>query len=82
MRINAGWLFVAPSLIAITVFFVVPVFAALLMSFTDFDIYALADIRNMRFVGLDNYTRLLSTPLFWQSLGNTFLFVVIVWLST
>ena len=77
MRIAAGWFFVAPSLIAITVFFVVPVFAALLMSFTDFDIYALADIRNMRFVGLDNYTRLLSTPLFWQSLGNTFLFVII-----
>lgn len=77
MRINAGWLFVAPSLIAIAVFFVVPVFAALLMSFTDFDIYALADTRNMRIVGLDNYTRLLNTPLFWQALANTFLFVII-----
>lgn len=77
MRIAAGWFFVAPSLIAIMVFFVVPVLAALLMSFTDFDIYALADMRNMRFIGLDNYTRLLSTPLFWQSLGNTFLFVII-----
>ena len=46
---------------AIAVFFVVPVAAALLMSATDFDIYALADLRNVRFVGLDNYLQLLQT---------------------
>lgn len=73
----AGWIFVAPALAAIAVFFVVPVVAALAMSFTDFDIYALADIGNLRFVGLDNYLRLLQTPLFWQALGNTLYFVVV-----
>ena len=45
-RERAAWGFVAPSLIAIGLFFAVPVFSALLLSLTDFDIYALADIAN------------------------------------
>jgi multiple sugar transport system permease protein len=73
----AAWILVAPALIAIAVFFVLPVAAALLMSLTDFDIYALADWRNLRFVGLDNYRALLARPLFWQALANTGLFVVL-----
>ena len=48
---RAGWLLAAPALIVIAVFFVVPVAAALLMSATDFDIYALASLRNVRFIG-------------------------------
>ena len=73
----AGWIFIAPAMIAIAVFFVVPVVAALAMSFTDFDIYALADLRNLRFIGLTNYLNLLQTPLFWQALLNTLFFVVV-----
>jgi multiple sugar transport system permease protein len=73
----AGWLFVAPALAAIAAFFVVPVVGALAMSFTDFDIYALADLKNLRFVGFENYVRLLQTPLFWQALFNTLYFVVL-----
>ena len=73
----AGWIFIAPAMIAIAVFFVVPVVAALAMSFTDFDIYALADLRNLRFIGLANYLNLLQTPLFWQALLNTLFFVVV-----
>ena len=45
-------------MIAIAVFFVVPVAAAFVMSFTDFDIYALADIGNLRKVNtvfMDGY---------------------------
>src|SRR5215468_739968 len=76
-RTTAAWWFVAPALTVIGVFFVLPVVAALAVSFTDFDIYALADIRNLRFIGLRNYGRLLETPLFWQALGNTLYFVVV-----
>jgi multiple sugar transport system permease protein len=76
-RSYAGWIFVAPALVAIAVFFVVPVASALAMSFTDFDIYALADLANLRFVGFDNYMRLLHTPLFWQALLNTLYFVIL-----
>ena len=74
---RAAWWFVAPALLVIGVFFFLPVFAALVMSLTDFDIYALADLRNLRFVGLSNYTQLLQTPLFWQAFGNTLYFVVV-----
>ncbi len=76
-RAAAAWCFVAPALLVIAVFFFVPVVAALALSFTDFDIYALADSRNLRVVGLRNYAELLRTPLFWQAFGNTLYFVVV-----
>ncbi len=72
-----GWVLAAPALIVIAVFFAVPVIAGLALSLTDFDLYALADLSTLRFVGLQNYARLLQTPLFWQALGNTFYFVVV-----
>jgi multiple sugar transport system permease protein len=78
MRPNlAGWVFAAPALIVIGVFFGIPVFAALLLSLTDFDLYALADMDNLRFVALGNYAELLRTPMFWKSLANTSYFVAV-----
>ena len=74
---GAAWCFVAPALVVIGLFFILPVVAALAMSLTDFDIYALADSRNLRVVGLQNYANLLRTPLFWKAFGNTLYFVVI-----
>jgi multiple sugar transport system permease protein len=74
---RAAWAFVAPALIVIGVFFALPVIAALALSLTDFDLYALADLRNLRFVGLHNYVQLLQMPQFWQAFGNTMVFVVI-----
>ena len=74
---TAGWLFVTPALVVIGVFFFLPVVAALALSFTDFDIYALADLGNLRVIGFQNYVRLLETPLFWQAFGNTLYFMVI-----
>ena len=73
----AGWVFAAPALAVIALFFVLPVLAAFALSLTDFDIYALADLRNLRFVGLGNYVGLLQNPLFWKALGNTLYFVVV-----
>ena len=78
MRIStAGWIFAGPALIVLGVFFAIPVASALLLSLTDFDLYALADMSNLRFVALGNYIDLLQTPLFWKSLGNTAYFVVV-----
>lgn len=76
-RERAAWGFVAPALIAIAIFFVIPVVSALLLSLTDFDIYALADLDNLRFVGLRNYEQLLSNPLFWGAMKNTLWFAVL-----
>ena len=73
---RAGWIMTAPALTAIGLFFVLPALASLVLSFTDFDIYALANLNNLRFIGLDNYQRLVTNPLFWQAMGNTMWFVV------
>ena len=73
---RAGWLFLAPALLLIGFFFFLPAAAALLLSLTDFDIYALATLDNARFVGTSNYARLLDHPLFWTSLKNTFYFAL------
>jgi multiple sugar transport system permease protein len=72
-----AWWFVAPALVVIAVFFVLPVLAALAISLTDFDIYALADLSNLRVVGFRNYAELLQRPLFWKALGNTLYFVAV-----
>ncbi|ALN80574.1 binding-protein-dependent transport system inner membrane component family protein [Lysobacter antibioticus] len=61
----------------IGLFFGLPVLAALALSLTDFDIYSLAHIDNLRFVAFDNYINLLRNPLFWSALGNTLYFVVV-----
>jgi multiple sugar transport system permease protein len=74
-RQRAAWLFVGPALAVIAAFFFLPVLAALALSFTDFDIYALADLANLRVVGLRNYAELLRRPEFWNALGNTLYFV-------
>jgi multiple sugar transport system permease protein len=73
----AAWLFLAPALILIGCFFFLPVAASLLLSFTDFDIYAIADPTNMRLVGPRNYSELLASPMFWTALKNTLYFVVV-----
>jgi multiple sugar transport system permease protein len=73
---RAAWLFLAPALILIGFFFFLPAAAALVLSLTDFDIYALGDLGNARLVGFDNYTRLLDHPLFWTALKNTFYFAL------
>jgi len=73
----AGWCFAGPALTVIAVFFVMPLAGAFALSLTDFDIYAIADLANLRLVWLHNYLQLLKTPLFWLALGNTLYFVVV-----
>ena len=74
---TAAWFFLAPALALIGVFFFLPVAASLLLSVTDFDLYGIADPANTRFVGFDNYARLLKTPDFWLALRNTFYFAFV-----
>ncbi|MFD1788037.1 carbohydrate ABC transporter permease [Sphingomonas floccifaciens] len=73
---RAAWWMSGPALAAIALFFALPAAASLLLSLTDFDIYALADLSNLRFVGLANYARLLGDPLFWRATLNSLWFVV------
>ena len=73
----SGYVFLAPALILIGVFFLLPILAALILSLTDFDIYAVADSSNARFVGIANYVRLFRSPDFWTALKNTLYFALV-----
>lgn len=74
---RAAWLFLAPALLVLALFFVLPALGAFALSLTDYDLYALADIHNLRFVALANYWALLHRPLFWAALGHTLYFVAV-----
>jgi multiple sugar transport system permease protein len=76
-RFGTAMFFLAPALLAIGVFFFVPVIAAFILSFTDFDIYSLSSIEFARFVGVRNYLRLFEDPLFWKALRNTLYFLFV-----
>jgi len=73
----AGWAFVAPALAVIGLFFVLPVLGGLVLSFTNFDIYAIGDPGTAAFVGLANYREVLGSSLFWRALLNTLYFVLV-----
>ncbi len=49
-----------------------PTFYAFYLSFTDWNIVS----KNMHFIGLENYRRLISDEVFWQTLKNTFTYVI------
>jgi len=74
---SAAYLFLAPALTAIFVFFFIPVIAAFIISFTDFDIYAINNYGAARFIGFNNYIALFNDSLFWTALKNTFYFVIV-----
>lgn len=76
-KARAAWCFLAPAMILIFMFFVIPVGAGLLLSLTDFDVYAIGSPKTARFVGLNNYAHLLKDPTFWQAARNTLTFVII-----
>src|SRR5262245_42579089 len=76
-KARAAWLFLAPALGLIGVFFFLPVVAGLLLSLTDFDIYAIGSPETARFVWLENYRATLTSSLFWQALRNTLYFVLV-----
>lgn len=76
-EIRAAFLFLAPGLLVIGLFFLLPVVAVLFLSFTDFDLYALADLGNTRVVALANYRKLLTDPVFWTAMRNTLVFALV-----
>ncbi|MDP3829921.1 MAG: sugar ABC transporter permease, partial [Ignavibacteriaceae bacterium] len=76
-NIRSAVIFLSPALLSIFIFFFIPVVAAFIISFTDFDIYSIGDYANISFIGVRNYSRLFQDVLFWTSLKNTFYFVVL-----
>lgn len=72
---RAGSAMVAPAVVLLLLFFFVPVGLAFVLSFTNARLIA---PEPAHFVGLENFTRLMGDPLFWQSLRNTLYFAAVV----
>lgn len=72
---KAPYLFIAPALALLFVFSILPIFLALFISFTDMSLAGLADYSRIDFVGIDNYTRILSDTVFTTAIRNTLFYV-------
>lgn len=66
-----GLLFVAPALVGFLVFYLLPTLRAVQISLTDWNL-----MRAPKFVGLDNYVRLLGDDNFWHSAWVTLAYVL------
>ncbi|AUB52275.1 carbohydrate ABC transporter permease [Enterococcus mundtii] len=66
-----AWSFIAPNFIGFLIFTLVPVVFSLILAFMKWDSFSTPE-----FVGLQNFTRMLSDDTFWISLKNTFLYTI------
>lgn len=71
----AGYLFLAPFLLTVAIFFVYAFVRAVVFSFTDYNLF---NINNLNFVGLQNYTDLFRDASFLRALLNTLTLCVVV----
>src|SRR5512145_1968200 len=74
----AAYIFLAPFLFFFVIFFVRATISSVEISFYDWKI-----LRPSRpYIGFDNYTELLSDPIWWTSVGNTLYFAVMTVVGT
>ena len=74
----AGYLFVLPSIIGVTVFFLIPLLFSFGLAFTN---WLGPTGRDLRFVGLTNFRRLLFDGIFWKAVRNNVFYLLHVPLS-
>lgn len=68
------YLFLLPACIILTVFFFIPFFQTIVLSFYDYT----SSIYNPTYVGADNYINIFHSGLFYKVMGNTLLFLLLV----
>ncbi|XJZ27749.1 carbohydrate ABC transporter permease [Bacillota bacterium Lsc_1132] len=73
---NTPYFFIAPTIILLMVFSILPIFVALVISLTDINIAGLADWSKIKFIGLENYKEVVSDPIFLKSIFNTLFYVI------
>lgn len=74
---SVPYTFIAPAMILLLAFGVLPILVALLVSFTNMNLAGLGNWSRITFIGLDNYTQLFSDSAFWQALSNTAIFAIL-----
>lgn len=71
-----GYAFSGPYLVLFALVMLIPIVAAMLIAFTDFNLAAVRDPLHAKFVGLANFRHLFSDDDFKKASGNTAIFVV------
>ncbi len=69
----AAWLLLAPSLIFLVTFTVVPIFRSIYLSFNQLEL----GMREPMFIGFDNYIKLFDSSLFWKVMRNSVYFALL-----
>lgn len=72
----AGFLFVSPMLIGVTVLTLLPIIATFVLSFADWNF--VAGMSGFKWVGMENFTKLFGDDVFIKSLKNNLIFVLTV----
>ncbi len=72
---GTAWAMLAPAGILMLVFLIVPIILTLSLAFTD---ARLISPTPAKFIGLNNFTRLFGSNVFWHSLQNTIVFAVVI----
>jgi len=77
-ELGAGLLFLAPNILGFISFTLFPLVFCLLMAFTNWDLQTHNMFKDepVRFIGLDNFRRLLNEPEFFKYFGNTLFFMM------
>ena len=70
----AGYLFIGPSLIVFLLFVMVPMFASVFLSFTDWNF--LSGLKGIKLVGLKNFSLMLQDERFRYAISNTFIYAI------
>ena len=69
----APYLFLLPAAAVLIVFFFIPFFQTIWLSFFDYS----SSIYNPSFNGIDNYIKLFKEPVFYKVMFNTFMYLII-----
>ena len=69
-----GYGLVMPVILIITIIGIIPVVITVTYSF---QYYKLTDLKNVHWIGLENYVKLFNSPIFWSSMKITFKFAVL-----
>ena len=73
--VTVAWLMLVPAIVLMVTFLIIPIILTFGLAFTN---ARLISPEPARFIGLDNFTRLFSSPTFWRSLQNTVVFALVI----
>ena len=72
----AGYAFISLNFVGYVAFKLIPLILALILSFADWNF--ISGWENIKFVGIDNYLKLPSDPIFIDSLINTIIYAIVL----